>query len=991
MFQFQYPEFLLLAIPLVFVSHRWGEFRLDWKWLLAIPAWIAFLHYRNYETPWWLHLWLAVPIGMALIPWFKHAGMTGAIRLAIVSLLLVGLTGPEWNLGGKGIDVIIVADRSRSLPANYHSEILEVIRNIESNRGTHDRVALVGFGVEPEVEHHLDSATITEQFQKVIPIDGSDLNAAIQQALGEVDENRPARIIVLTDGEANGGNPVYAARQAREDGVPIDFRLYERSHVGDAAVRGIELPQVISPREPYQFSVDVYSDHETSGVLTIRRDGQVIATQEPELYPGSNRIIFRDIVEQPGIHEYSVSLETEGDPLAENNVGRGIVRVETSPRILVLNADGQDGNLGRVLKAANLPVDVAVASEHPVTLDSLDPYRAVIIENVPASDFGRVKMEALASFVQDLGGGLLLTGGQRSFGVGGYFNSPLDEVLPVSMEMREEHRKGRVAIAIALDRSGSMMASVGGGRVKMDLANIGTAECIRLLSSMDSVSVYAVDSTPHEVQALTPVTDPESIASNVLRIESMGGGIFVYEALVAAGDSLMDAEQSTRHIILFSDAMDSEEPGNYKQLLADYTDAGITVSVIGLGKKTDIDSQLLIDIAKRGGGNIMFTEDAEELPRLFTEDTMSIARSSFIEADPATQPGGIGGELLADGRLLGNLGQGTFPTVGGYNLSYLKPDATSAVTSTDEYLAPWAAFWYRGLGRAAAITLEVDGEYSGGFGNWDHYDDFLITHARWLLGGEPPDEVFVDITREGQEAVVTVELDSDRPDRGSGEAPQVFIIQPGDDNPETIEPALTWVGPDTLEARFRMERTGTYRTVVQTGEEELTRGPAVSLPYSPEFEPREGLPSGKDIMEEIAALSGGMERVQVLDVFQDPPRSSRTASLLPWIFIASVILLLLEIAGRRLSLWERLAEVKITGGAVEPARWLPQWKLKLPAWGKGAQAQHARSAAADAPTTVAASEIITPAPKPVVKPAAQTKTAADVYAAAKSRAKKRMQ
>lgn len=987
MFEFHYPEFLLLAIPLVFVSHRWGGFRMDWKWLLAIPAWMAFLHFRQYEPPWWVHLWLAVPILIALRPWFQQAGMTGAIRVAIVSLLLVGLTGPEWNLGGKGIDVIVVADRSRSLPESAHANILELIRNIEANRGSHDRVALIGFGNHAEVEHHLDSGTITEQFQQVIPIDGSDINDAIQAALAEVDENRPARIIVLTDGEANGGNPVYAARQAREAGVPIDYRLFERSHIGDTAIRGIELPDTVSPREPYQFSVDVYSDHQTTGTLTIRRDGQVIATQEPELLPGSNRVIFRDLIEQPGIHEYTVSLETADDPLGENNVGRGIVRVDTAPRILVLNADGQEGNLGSVLRAANLPVDVAVASEFPVTLDSLDAYRAVIIENIPASDFGRERMETLVQFVQDLGGGLLLTGGQRSFGVGGYFNSPLDDILPVSMEMREEHRKGRVAIAIALDRSGSMMADVGGGQTKMDLANIGTAECIRLLSSGDSVSVHAVDSIPHEIQALTPVDDPEAIANRVLRIESMGGGIFVYEALVAAGDSLMDAEQSTRHIILFSDAQDSEEPGNYKQLLEDYTNAGITVSVIGLGKKSDVDAQLLIDIATRGGGNVMFTEDPEELPRLFTEDTMSVARSSFIEADPETQPGGIGGELLPDGRLLGNLGQGDFPLVDGYNLSYLKPDATSAVTSTDEYAAPWAAFWYRGLGRVAAITLEVDGEFSGNFGTWEHYDDFLITHARWLLGGEPPDEVFIDIEREGQDAVITVELDADRPDRGSGEAPQVFIVLPGTDNPPPIEPTLTWVGPDTLEARFRMERTGTYRTIVQSPDGELSRGPATSLPYSPEFEPREGLPSGQDVMAEVAALSAGSERTNVLDVFLNPPRSSKRTSLLPWVFIATVILLLLEIAGRRLSLWERLAEVTTTGAAaVEPARWLPQWKL--PTWRTSKQQRPSRTAAADAPTTVAASEIITPASQ---QPVVTTKSAADVYAAAKQKAKKRLQ
>ena len=211
----------------------------------------------------------------------------------------------------------------------------------------------------------------------------------------------------------------------------------------------------------------------------------------------------------------------------------------------------------------------------------------------------------------------------------------------------------------------------------------------------------------------------------------MGGGIFVYEALVEAGAQLMKAEgYSTRHIILFSDARDSEEPGAYKALLKKYAEAGITVSVIGLGEKTDVDAKLLEDVAKLGGGNIMFTSDAEELPRLFTQDTMSIARNTFVEPDPNSQPDGIPGTRVPDALLMGNLGNGSFPTAGGYNLSYLRPEATAAVLSQDEYQAPWSSFWYRGLGRVSAITLEVDGSFSGHFGSWDQYEDFLITHVR---------------------------------------------------------------------------------------------------------------------------------------------------------------------------------------------------------------------------------------------------------------------
>ena len=79
------------------------------------------------------------------------------------------------------------------------------------------------------------------------------------------------------------------------------------------------------------------------------------------------------------------------------------------------------------------------------------------------------------------------------------------------------------------------------------------------------------------------------------------------------------------------------------------------------------------------------------------------------------------------------------------------------------FAAPWAAFWYRGLGRVAALTFEVDGKHSGAFGTWENYADFLITHTRWLLGSTSPQEVFVAVEREGQDAVLTLELDPKRP------------------------------------------------------------------------------------------------------------------------------------------------------------------------------------------------------------------------------------
>lgn len=853
---------------------------------------------------------LAIPLGFAYWRWGRAAGVTGLVRVTLLAVLLLALTGPRVNFGGKGVDLIIVADRSRSLPADAEPRIRELIQNLQKNRRAGDRVGLVTFGTKPAIESPLSSESEFQGYTKEILPDGSDLAEALHEALSLVVPNRPARVLVLSDGEANGASASSAARRAAEMGVPIDFREFPRPRAGDLAVETLQLPETVAPREPFQYLVGVHSARETTGKVTVFRDGEPIVKDQTErrFTSGMNRLLFRDLVDEGGLHNYEVRVEVADDPLVENNRGAGVVRVDAGPRLLVLNADGQADNFVRALRAGRIAVDVASAKEHPLSAETLDRYRAVAVENVVAADLGRLKMERLAQFVEDLGGGLVVTGGERSFGNGGYFKSPLDDVLPVSMEMREEHRKTRLAMAIALDRSGSMAVTVKGGRPKMDLANLGTIEAIRMLSAGDSVAVIAVDSAPHVIQNLTSVDDPDVVARKVKGIESMGGGIFVYEALVAAGKQLLNAEQATKHIILFSDANDSEEPGDYKKLLADYEKAGITTSVIGLGKPSDSDARLLEDIAKLGRGNIMFTEDAEELPRLFTQDTMSVARSSFVKKDSTTQPAGIAGQLLPSARLMGEIAGGTFPNADGYNLSYLKPEATLAVVSQDEYAAPWSAFWYRGLGRVAAITLEVDGQHSGAFGRWDEYPDFLITHARWLLGAEAPDDLYLKMDRDGQDAVVTLELDPDRPAKIAGDAPTLSCLAPSEERVQAVDVPFQWTGPNSLQARFKLAQTGTYRTLVKMGGRNIIRGPAMTLPYSPEFMPRIDLPEGRQVLSAISQLSGGRERLNVLEALADRPRTTHMASLLPLLITVAVALLLLEIAGRRLSFWTKLSE-----------------------------------------------------------------------------------
>lgn len=855
---------------------------------------------------------LLIPLGLAFRRWGRTRDrVTNGLRILASFLLLLALTGPEINLGGEGQDVIVIVDRSRSMQDAAGANAVELIENLERNRGPGDRVGIVSFGGTAEVERLPSEQALFRGFEKDVSIEGSDLNAAILTSLGMVDPNRPARLLVLSDGEFNGADPKAAARRARDQDpdrpVPIDYRAYDRIRAGDIAVEELTLPRTIAPREPFHFTVQVFADRETPATVEVTRDGQPVAARQVQLVSGqSNPVAFRDVLDEGGFYTYEARIIVENDPIPENNRGTGVVRVDAEAKLLVLNADGQVNNLVKALRAGKIPVDVAAAKLHPLSQDSLDPYRAVILENVPADDLGRLKMERLAQYVEDLGGGLMLTGGEQSYGTGGYYKSPLEDVLPVSMELKDEHKTLRVAICIALDQSGSMSAPVQGGRTKMDLANQGTAEVVKLLSKEDMVSVLSVNTSAHSVQELTRVLDLESIINRIEGIRSQGGGIYVYEALEAAGEELAKArEYRTRHIILFSDASDSVNPGGYERLLKGYEEEGISVSVIGLGTEHDPHAELLKDIARLGGGNIMFTDDPEELPRLFTQDTMQVARNTFIKKDES-QPAGISGELFPEeARLMGEFDFGPFPRVDGYNLTYLKPDATQSAVSSDEYRAPWAAFWYRGLGRSAAVTMEVAGEYTGEFGRWSFYDEFLINHARWLMGGNSTSDVYIDLKREGQNALVTVELDPNRLAGLAKKPPKLFVVPPGLEREPALLPDFRWTGPYTLEARFRMDQTGTYRTPVESPNGELTRGPAVTLPYSPEAAPRPQGETGRQILAELAELTGGKSRADVLSILADPPSSARMRPLLPYLLIAAIVLVVVEIAGRRLSLWKR--------------------------------------------------------------------------------------
>jgi hypothetical protein len=860
-------------------------------------------------------LLLIVPL-LALYLWRgRSTGIGGIVRIGVLAGLALLAAVPLARLGGKGVDVVVIADLSRSMPAESRARVLEIVRLLEAQRATGDRVGIVTFGRDARIDRLPVEFGETADFLQEIDRDGSDLGGAIALAASLIPRGRPGRLIVLSDGESNGRAVPAAAYDAASRGLPIDFRLFSRGDTADIAIEAVDPPGVVDEREPFQFTASVRTDRTVETEAVLFRDGVEIARTTRTFQPGATQLTFRDVIDRPGVARYRLELGAAADRVPENNTGEGAVRVQAPATTLLVNATGGPDNLSRALSSAKLRVTTTTPSAMPRDLAGLLAYRSVILENVPAGPLGPDRLDALGHFVSDLGGGLALTGGTGSFGVGGYFKSTLDPYLPVSMEIQNEHRKLSLAMAVVLDRSGSMARPTGDGRTKMDLANLGTCAAIGTLGPFDEVGVIAVDSAPHLISPLTPASEKDRICDMVRRIQSMGGGIFTYTALVAAATMVQESNKGTRHIVLFADASDAEEPGDYKRLLETITPLGITVSVIGLGSDTDPDAEFLKDVAARGKGRIMFASTAEDLPRLFAQEAITVARSSFIsEPTPA--------RALPDMVLLGEPPASPFPNVDGYNLTYLRPGATMGVVTTDDYAAPVLAFWHRGLGRVASLAAEVDGQYSGRLNAWQGFPGFAAGLARWLLGGDPPLTAQATLDRQGGQAIVRVELDPDRP-RGSAGAVRTAtatIVSPASADPSQ-HLDLAWVGQDTLEARFPMQAPGVYLGAVRLGTGDVLPLAPLTLPYSPEFEPRVDPLEGQKTLAQMARVTGGIERTTWNEAFD--ARRLRNRQIRELVIPLALLLLVLhvvEVGGRRL-LWFAAGQA-----------WLRSVKLPRPRW-----------------------------------------------------------
>ncbi len=830
-----------------------------------------------------------------------------ALRVVLYLLVAAGMAGISVRLPERAGTLVVLADRSRSMPDGSRQEMDSLVRRLERSASTNSKLSVISFAGSPFVEKLPDSPAFNGINTAPSDPHATDIAGAIDAALELIPSDASGRILLLSDGLHTTGDSVSAAAaSAAARGVAVDFRLLSRSAADDAAVLSVDAPLRAAPGVIYTVSARLYAQSPGPAVCRIRKNGGAWLTREVRLRRGVTTVSWRDKTDSPGTANYEVELMlppgSPADPVPENNHVRRIVSIEGRKPVLLVTASPTK-NLARILRESGLDVKVMEPTSAALAPEALGGVSGVIFENVKASSFTMDSLARLKGLVSAGSIGFMMTGGKSSFALGGYYRSEIEDVLPVTLEQRNEVRKGTNAVVVVLDRSGSMGMTTSHGITKMSLANTATVEVLSLLSDFDQIGVIAVDSSPHTVVGLTPVSRARVRADKIRSIESGGGGIFTYTGLKAAFEMLDKSEIPSRHIILFADACDAEEPGAYQALLDTAEEKGITVSVVGLGTKSDPDAAFLMDVAKRGKGLAYFTDKAEELPRIFAEDTFVMVRSTFL-TDPVRallQP--------AASVLPGSNKFSKSFDFNGYNICYLRPGCDAVLVGDDEDRAPFAATGLYGLGRVVAFCAEADGRYTGPFAQNPGAAPFLTSLVTWMTASddEGADYMITQEIRNGSH-YAALELDPARtsdPFRSAPVLTAVFCDDSG--RTETRKHPLAWDGPDRLVAEVPLPGGSIVLGSVQWDGARPHPLVPVELPYSPEFNPNQT--SGRELTELLRA-SGGRERIAVEEIWSDIPKRLRAFPLTPFFCLAAILLFLYEIAERRFLLLGRFFVTK---------------------------------------------------------------------------------
>ncbi len=827
-------------------------------------------------------------------------GLVVAFSAFAMIAATLAIAEPELGRPLDRMTIIIAMDRSRSIDlvpgaeARMHAEL----RIAEKGMRPDDRIGTVVFGAEAATEDPPRPRTDLPPAQRVeVGRDGTDLEAAVRRAIAELPPDSASRIVLLSDGVQTRGDALAAGAAAVAADVPVDVVILDQKVVPDVRIVTVRAPPRADEGEPIDLRVVTSSAVATNVELRVFRDGQLIhKTDKPiPIAKGEDVLRLREIASEPGLHRYDVeitALDPAADSAPEDNSGSAFVKVRGPSLALVMEGDTAKGApMVQALVASGFKVREVSTTGVPNDVGGFAGYDLVVLSDIRASDLSPQQIDAMASYSRDLGGGLILMGGDRSMGPGGYARTTIEEISPVAFDLKQDKRRASLAEVIAIDFSGSMGATVG-GQTKLALANEAAARSASLLGPGDRLGVEHVDTAVHWTIPIAPVTDVAKIASTIRAVQVSGGGIYTDIALKAGYSALEKESVNLKHLLLFADGSDAEQITGCRALVKAAFDRGMTTSVISLGRGSD--SPELEVLSKIGGGRFYLIEDATKLPAVFTQETILAARSSLHEVD-------FNVTVNAAGAPTKSIDFGASPVLKGYVVTVAKPRATVLLTGPEG--DPILATWSVGIGRTAAFTSDYKDRWGRGWLAWGDAARMFGQLARDTARKADDPRVRLESDASGGELHIRADVVGDD---GRAQTFRRLTVHVAGPDGFSRDVPLEAVGAGRYAASIPLSRPGTY---VATAKDEVTNE-AVGTTGAALTAGEELRPTGSDraLLGRLAAMTGGKTRDTLAGLFEDraKKRFAYTPLGAPLVLVAAIAMLL-AVAARRLGVPDVLA------------------------------------------------------------------------------------
>ena len=811
------------------------------------------------------------------------------LRTLVVSLLVAGLAEPRIQLPANDLAVAFLLDRSDSVTPSMQADQERWLADAIAHKAQQDQAAVITFAGEPVVDRALSPDPDPPRLSPSSNVNPSstDIAAAIRAGLAVLPPTAARRLVLLSDGQENQEKADTAAALAAAAGVQLMAVPLEGVRGPEVLVRALDAPSQLREGERFSLSAQIEANLATSGTLYLLVDGRMVASQDVTIQAGTSRFVLPVEPLTNGHHVLRVQLQADADTLVQNNSGGAYVIVQGPPRVLVVEGTPGEGRfLVDALRAMGLTVDVTAPDGAALDASSLLSYASTVLVDVPAESLPAGRMLTLKSYVRDHGGGLLVVGGDHAFGPGGYARTPLEDMLPVRMDLRGKSLSTSVALIIVMDVSGSMGGGPGGAS-KMDLAKEAALAAVELLGEYDQVGILAFDDHNQWMIQPTFASDLTPIEDAIGRMQP-GGGTEIYPALKEAFDALVPLDAKVKHLILLTDG---EAPrGPYEDLAKQMEPAQVTLSTVGIG--SDADTNLLQELAQLGHGRYYDGNDPFDLPQLLVKETQQVQRAAIVEEDFTPLP-------IATNPATEGIDMRQAPQLRGYVATTAKPQSTVLLASRQ--LDPVLSEWQYGLGRVMAWTSDAKNLWSSRWLEWPDFGRFWAQVVKRT--DRPPEDPNRQVTVkiEGDHARITLDAQTgaEQPDRHylNFLPTQATLVDPRGQE-QTVP--LPQVAPGRYEASVPVQSDGVYTlTATQTEStgEQAVQSSGFVVPYSPEY----GL-SGTDqtLLDGLVRRTGGKVISDPTDAFAHTlPSVGAPRPLWPLFLLIMAVLLVADVGVRR--------------------------------------------------------------------------------------------